>query len=102
MSIESRANRIGERRRSQRASGDDDAVPVLRRQAGDLAALDPDQWLALDRRFDRRRKAVAIDRQGSAGRHLMGVRRADDQRIKRPHLTVDDADRVGFGVVGAE
>ena len=52
-----------------------DAVPVLRRQAGDLAALDPNQRLALDRRFDRGRKAVAVDRQRAAGRHLMRVGR---------------------------
>ena len=33
----------GQRRRGERAGGDDDAVPVGRRQAGDLAALDGDQ-----------------------------------------------------------
>ena len=36
----SRADRLGERRRGERAGGDDHIVPVLGRQAGDLAALD--------------------------------------------------------------
>jgi hypothetical protein len=36
-------DRFGQRGRGQRAGGDDHAVPVGRRQAGDLAALDGDQ-----------------------------------------------------------
>ena len=67
------ADRGRERRRGQGAGGDDDAVPVLRRQAGDFAALDCDQRLGDDRRLDRGGKAVAVDRQRAAGRHLVGV-----------------------------
>ena len=39
----------GERRRGEGPGGDDDAVPVGRRQAGDLAALDRDQRVSLER-----------------------------------------------------
>ena len=73
-----------------------DAVPVVRRQAGDFAALDANQRLGGDRRLDRGGKAVAVDRQRAAGRHLMRVGRAHDQRAERAHLAVDDADRVVF------
>ncbi len=96
------ADRLGERRRGQRAGGDDDVVPVVRRQGGDFAALDPNERLARDRRLDRGGKAVAIDRQRAAGRHLMGVGRAHDERTERAHLAVDDADRVVLRVVGAK
>ena len=44
------ADGLGQRRRGQRAGGDDDVVPVGRRQAGDLAALDRDQRIGCERR----------------------------------------------------
>ena len=47
-------------------------------------------------------KAVAVDRERAAGRHLMGVGAAHDNRAHRPHLAMQDADGVGRGVVGAE
>ena len=43
-----RADRLGERGRGQRAGGDDDLVPVGRRQARDLAALDGDERMGLE------------------------------------------------------
>ena len=64
------ADRLGERRRGEGAGRDDDAVPV-RRQAGDLAALDGDQRVRCERLADRGRKSVAVDRQRAAGRHLV-------------------------------
>ena len=98
-----RADRGGERRRGQRTGGDDDVVPVVGRQAGDFAALDAN---AADRRASAAStaggKAVAVDRQRAAGRHLVGVGRAHDQRAERAHLAVQQADRVVLGVVGAE
>ena len=57
--------------------GDDDAVPVGGRQAGDLLARDGDQRVG--RRAARvtvGREAVAVDRQRAAGRQLVGVGRA--------------------------
>ena len=95
------ADRGGEGRRSQRPGGDDDAVPIVGR-GSDFAALDANVRIAGDRRLDRGGKAVAIDRQRAAGGHLVGVGGAHDQRTKRAHLAVDDADRVVQRVVGTE
>ena len=47
-------------------------------------------------------KAVAIDRERAAGRDLIGVGRAHDQRAEPAHLLVQKADGVVFLVVGAE
>ena len=67
------ADRLRERRRGQRAGRDDHIVPILGRQARDLAALERDERMGEDRRLDGFRKAVAVDRERAAGRHLMGV-----------------------------
>ncbi len=57
-------------------------------------------------RFERRRhrggKAVAVDRQRAARRHLVGIGRAHDQRAEPAHFLVQQADRVVRGIVGAE
>ena len=53
-------------------------------------------------RRDRRRKAVAVDGERAAGRHLVAVAGAHDQRSGKPHLGMQQADRIGLGVVGAE
>jgi hypothetical protein len=45
-------DRLRQRRRSERSGRDDRIVPVLGRQAGDLAALDADQRMADNCRFD--------------------------------------------------
>jgi hypothetical protein len=58
-------------RRGQRAGGDDDAVPVGRRQAGDFLADDRDQRMRFERAVTACRKAVAVDGQRAAGRHLL-------------------------------
>ena len=47
-------------------------------------------------------KAVAVDGEGAAGRQLVGVGRAHDQRAGAPHLLMQQADRVVGGIVGAE
>ncbi len=96
------ADRLRERRRRQRAGGDDDVVPVLRRQAGHLAAFDGHERLGFQRGLNGGGKAVAIDRQRAAGRHLVLVGRAQDQGVQPPHLLVQQADGVGLGIVGAE
>ena len=67
-------------RRGQRAGGDDDAVPVRRRQAGDLAALERDRADApRTAASTAAREAVAVDRERAAGRHLVGVGAAHDR-----------------------
>ena len=43
-----------------------------------------------------RRKAVAIDRESAASRHLMGVGGSHDKGAERPHLAMQDADGVGL------
>ena len=47
-------------------------------------------------------KAVAVDRERAAGRHLVGVGGAHDQRAEPAHLLVQQADGVVLRVVGAE
>ena len=47
-------------------------------------------------------KSVAVHRQRAAGRHLIGVGGAHDQRAQPAHFGVQQPDRVVGGVVGAE
>jgi len=96
------AHRLGERRRGQRAGGDDDAVPLGGGQAGHLLARDGDQGMSGERRRDGRREGVTVDRQRAAGRHLVGIGGPHDQRSEAAHLGVQQADRIGGGIVGAE
>ena len=60
----------------------------------DFAALERDQRMGGQRRRDRRGKAVAVDRQRAAGRHLIGVGGAHDQRAEPAHLLMQQADGV--------
>ena len=55
-----------------------------------------------ERLGDGRGKTVAVDRERTAGRHLVGVGRAHDQRAEPAHFGVQQADGVVGGVVGAE
>ena len=56
----------------------------------------------LQRRGHGGRKAVAVDRQRAAGRHLIGVGRLHDQRAEPAHFLVQQADGIVVLVVGAE
>ena len=96
------ADGVGQRRRGEGAGRDDDVAPVRRRQAGDFGAADLDQRMIVQRLGDGGGKSVAVDRQRAAGRHLVGVGRAHDQRAQPAHFGVQQADRVVGGVVGAE
>ena len=95
-------DRFGERRRRQRARGDDRLVPVGGRQARDFLATDGDERMRFEPRRHRRGKAVAVHRERAAGRHLVGVAAGHDQRPGKPHLGVQQPDRIGFGVVRPE
>ena len=77
-------------------------VPLGRRQAGDLAALDRDQRVLRELARDRGRETIAVDGERAAGRQLVGVAGSHDQRAGAAHLLVQQADRVGGRVVGAE
>ncbi len=68
-----------------------DAVPVGGRQAGDLAALDRDQRMRLERRRHRGREAVAVDRERAAGRHL--VARRPSRMISEPARRISSCSR---------
>ena len=96
-----RADAGGEIGRGERAGGDDDAVPFVRRH-GDFAARQRDERMGGERRRDRGGKSVAIDRQRAAGRHLVGIGRAHHQRAEPAHFLMQQADRVVLLVVGAE
>jgi len=87
---------------SQRAGRDDHIVPFGGRQAGDLGALERNERVGEDRGLDGLGEAVAVDGESAAGRHLMGVGRLDYERTERAHLAMQNADRIGRGVVGAE
>ena len=69
-------DRLGQRGRSERPGRDDDAVPIVGRQAGDFLALERDQRLGEDGRLDGGGKSVAVDRERAARRHLMRVGRS--------------------------
>ena len=65
-------------------------------------AVDLDQRMVVQRLGDGGGKAVAVDRERAAGRHLVGVGRAHDQRAQPAHFGVQQADGVVGGIVGAE
>src|SRR6202042_2815830 len=96
------ANGPGKRRGSQRPRRDNDVVPVLRRQAGDLAAVESDKRMTEKRGFDGLREAVAIDGEGASGRNLVRIGASKDDRAESAHLAMQDPDRVGRGIVGSE
>ena len=73
-------DRFGERLRGQRSGRDDDAVPILGRQARDFGAFHGDQRLGEHGGLDGGRESVAIDRERAAGGHLIRVGRAHDER----------------------
>ena len=98
----SAADRLGQRRRGEGAGGDDHAVPVGRRQARHLLAPELDQRMGEQRLLHGGGEAVAVDGERAAGRQLVRVGRAHDQRAGAPHLLVQQADRVVRGIVGAE
>ncbi len=72
-------HRPGQGRRRQRPGGDDDGVPVPGRQAPDLAALDPDPRLGLQRPTDLGAEPVPVDGERRAGRHPVLVGGGHDE-----------------------
>ena len=47
-------------------------------------------------------EAFAVDRQRRSGRHLVDLGGGHDEAAERAHFLVEQADRIGLGVVGAE
>ena len=97
-----RLDGAGQRGRGEGAGRHDDAVPVGRRQAGDLAAVDLDQGMRRERRGHGTGEVFAVDRERAARRQLVLVGRRHDQRAGAAHLLMQEADRIGLPVVGAE
>ncbi|MNX74228.1 hypothetical protein D3C86_1056610 [compost metagenome] len=93
---------VGQGGRGQRAGGDDDIVPLFRRQAGDFLAHDGDEGVGFQFGCHGLGEAVAVDGQGAARRDLMGVAAFHDDGAQRPHLGVQQADGVVFPVVRTE
>ena len=77
-------------------------LPVGRRQARDFLALQGHQRMGEQRFLHGGGEAVPVDRERAAGRQLVGVGRAHDQRAGAAHLLVDHADGVVLRIVGAE
>ncbi len=96
------SDRFGQRRGGERTGRDNHIVPVLRRQAGDLSAVESYMRMTEKGGFDSLRKSVAVDSEGASGRHLVGISRLKDDRAEGAHLAMQDPDRVGRGVVGSE
>ncbi len=96
------AHGVAQGRRGEGAGGDDDAVPLGGRQAGDLVALDGDERMRLQPLRHLGGEVVAIDRQRAAGGQLVAVARGQDERAGAAHLLVQQADGVRLPVVGAE
>ena len=95
------ADEFGKRRRSERAGGDDHAVPFGGRRAH-FRAIDLDERFGFERRRDLRGKAVAVDGERAAGGQLVGIGGAHDQRAAAAHFGMQHADRAALGIVGAE
>ena len=96
------ADRLGQRRRGEGAGGDDDVVPVGRRQAGTSPRVDGDQGMGRERRRHGLGKAVAVDRQRAAGGHLW---RSAAAMISEPAGRISACSRptaLLLGIVGAE
>ena len=82
------------------------ATMTLRQSAGGRPSIsarsDLDQGMVVQRLGDGGGKSVAVDRQRAAGRHLVGVGGAHDQRAQPAHFGVQQPDRIVGGVVGAK
>src|SRR5262245_9916451 len=88
--------------RRERTGGDDDAVPLGRRQAGNLGSLDRNQGMAVERPRHRASEVVAIDGERPARGQLVSIAGGHDQGARAPHLLVQQSDRVRASIVGAE
>ena len=68
----------------------------------DLLADDRDQRMRFDLGRHGGGKTVAVDGERAAGRNLVAIAGPHDQRAGKPHLGMQQPDRIGLGVVGAE
>ena len=93
---------LGERRRGEGAGGNDDAVPVLGGQAGDLGAIDGDQRFGFQGGLNAAREMIPVDRQRAARRDTMRVGGSQDERVRPPHFLMQQPDGARVRIVGAK
>ncbi len=91
---------LGEARGGERTGRDDGRAALGQRRRPLAHQLD--QRMGFDRGSDAGRGSVPVHRQRGAGRHAMLVRLREDQRSHRPHLGMEQADRVVLRIVRAE
>ena len=82
------------------------ATMTLSQSGGGRPAISPRSMVTsgccAERLRDVRGEMIAVDGQRAAGGQLVGVAGGHDQRAGAAHLLVQQADRVGGGIVGAE
>ena len=89
-------------RGGQGTGGNDDIVPVCRRQALDLFTQYGDQGMGFEPSGDGRRKAFAVNGERAARRHLMDVGGTQDDRVAAAHLGMQQANGIMLPIVRAE
>ena len=82
------------------------ATMTLRQSAGGRPSISArsnlDQGMLIESLGDGRGKSVAVDCQRAAGRNLIGVGGAHDQRTQPAHFGVQQPDRIVGGIIGAK
>ena len=96
------ANGMGQARGGQRAGGDNHIVPVVGRQTGDFFPRNRHQRMRVQDLRNFLRKAVAVNSQRAACRHLMRIGTGHDQRVHAPHFVVDQPHGIGCGIIRAK
>ena len=94
------ADTVGERRRGQRAGGDDGHALVGQRV--DPLAHDLDLGMLGQGARDRVGKDMAVDGERGPGGHLRRLGARHDERFQPPHFLVQQADGILVGVIGPE
>ena len=84
---------------SERTGGNDHLSPTGRRQRGNLPFFHADQRMGAETAGNEIGKSVAVNRQGTAGRHFAGIGRRHHQRAGQPHFPVQQSDRIVLIVV---
>ena len=96
------SDRLGQRHRGERAGRDDDIVPVLRRQAGDLAAVERYKGMT-EKRATRRLARSRRGRRRARRRPAPDARRRLEGRSSRGRASRDAGSRPHWScVVGSE
>ncbi len=96
------ADGLGQGRRGERAGRENRRAPARRREALDLAALEPDERLGGKPLGHLGGEALPVDGERAAGRQLVAVGGGEDQGAAAPHLLMQQAHGIARGIVGPE